>query len=136
MKEINAYLIFNGNCREAMTFYQKCLGADLQLVKFSDMPGNVPAEAKDRIAHARLTKGVSVLLASDNMPGMTFNPGDNFFVSVQCETVQETDQLFSALSEKGKTIQPPQETPWAKRFAMFTDQFGTKWMLNCAKARQ
>jgi PhnB protein len=136
MKEINAYLIFNGNCREAMTFYQNCLGADLQLVKFSDMPGNVPAEAKDRIAHARLTKGVSVLMASDNMPGMTFNPGDNYFVSLQCETVQETDQLFSALSEKGKTIQPPQETPWAKRFAMFTDQFGTKWMLNCAKHGQ
>ncbi len=135
MKEINAYLIFNGNCREAMTFYKNCLGADLQLVKFSDMPGNVPAEAKDRIAHARLTKGVSVLMASDNMPGMTFNPGDNYFVSLQCETVQETDQLFSALSEKGKTIQPPQETPWAKRFAMFTDQFGTKWMLNCAKAQ-
>ena len=136
MKEINAYLIFNGNCREAMTFYQKCLGADLQLIKFSDMPGNVPPEAKDRIAHARLAKGVSVLMASDNMPGMTFNAGDNFFVSVQCETVQETDQLFSALSEKGKTLQPPQETPWAKRFAMFTDQFGTKWMLNCSKAGQ
>lgn len=134
MKEINAYLIFNGNCRDAMTFYQKCLGADLQLVKFSDMPGNVPPEAKDRIAHARLTKGVSVLMASDNMPGMTFNPGDNFFVSLQCETVQETDQLFSVLSENGKTIQPPQETPWARRFAMFTDQFGTKWMLNCSKA--
>lgn len=134
MKEINAYLIFNGNCREAMTFYQKCLGADLQLIKFSDMPGNVPPEAKDRIAHARLAKGVSVLMASDNMPGMTFNSGDNFFVSVQCETVQETDQLFSALSANGKTIQPPQETPWAKRFAMFADQFGTKWMLNCPKA--
>ena len=136
MKEVNAYLIFNGNCRDAMTFYQKCFGADLQLIKFSDMPGNVPPEAKDRIAHARLAKGVTVLMASDNMPGMTFNPGDNFFVSVQCETVQETDQLFSALGEKGKTIQPPQETPWAKRFAMFTDQFGTKWMLNCAKAGQ
>ena len=136
MKEINAYLIFNGNCRDAMTFYQKCLGADLQLIKFSDMPGNVPPEAKDRIAHARLAKGISVLMASDNMPGMTFNPGDNFFVSLQCETVQETDQLFSLLSENGKTIQPPQETPWARRFAMFTDQFGTKWMLNYAKAGQ
>lgn len=136
MKEINAYLIFNGNCREAMTFYQKCLGADLQLVKFSDMPGNVPPEAKDRIAHARLTKGVTILMASDNMPGMTFKPGDNFFVSLQCDTVQETEQLFSLLSEKGKTTQPPQETPWAKRFAMFTDQFGTNWMLNCEKPRE
>ena len=59
MKEVNAYLIFNGNCREAMTFYQKCLGGDLQVTTFADMPGNIPPEAKDQIAHARITKGGS-----------------------------------------------------------------------------
>ena len=57
MKELNAYLIFNGNCREAMTFYQTSLGADLQTVPFSDMPGDKPKEAGNRLAHARLTKG-------------------------------------------------------------------------------
>jgi PhnB protein len=133
MKEINAYLIFNGNCREAVTFYQKCLGSELQLITFGDMGGNVPPDAKDRIAHARISKGSAVLLASDNMPGMAFNAGDNSFVCIQCESVQETDKLFVALSEKGKIMQPPQETPWAARFAMFTDQFGTKWMLNFSK---
>ena len=136
MKEISAYLIFNGNCREAMTFYQKFLGSELQLITFGDMGGNAPPDSKDRIAHARISKGAAVLLASDNMPGMTFNAGDNYFVCIQCESVQETDKLFAALSEKGKPIQPPQETPWAKRFAMFTDQFGTKWMLNCSKAER
>ncbi len=60
MKELNAYLIFNGNCREAVAFYQKCLGGDLQLIKFSDMGGNVPPEARDRIAHARITIGSAV----------------------------------------------------------------------------
>jgi PhnB protein len=133
MKEMNAYLIFNGNCREAASFYQKCLGADLQLITFGDMGGNVPPDSKDRIAHARISKGATVLLASDNMPVMTFNAGDNYFVCLNCESVQETDKLFAALSEKGKTIQAPQETQWAARFAMFTDQFGTKWMLNFAK---
>ena len=133
MKEMNAYLIFNGNCREAASFYQKCLGSDLQLITFGDMGGNVPPDSKDRIAHARISKGATVLLASDNMPVMTFNAGDNYFVCLNCESVQETDKLFAALSEKGKTIQAPQETQWAARFAMFTDQFGTKWMLNFAK---
>jgi PhnB protein len=98
------------------------------------MGGNVPAEAKDRIAHARISKGAAVLLASDNMPGMTFNAGDNYFVCIQCESAQMTDKLFAALSEKGKTLQAPQETQWANRFAMFTDQFGTNWMLNFPKA--
>lgn len=135
MKEINAYLIFNGNCREAMTFYKKCLGSDLHLITFADMGGNIPPEAKDRIAHARITKGAAVLMASDNMPGMPFSAGNNYFVCVQCESVQETDQLFAALSEKGNATQPPQETPWAFRFAMFTDQFGINWMLNFEKPR-
>src|SRR5712672_2851050 len=68
MKQINAYLLFNGNCLEAMTFYHKCLGGDLQVTTFADMPGNIPLEAKDQIAHARIVKGGSpILMASDNM---------------------------------------------------------------------
>lgn len=137
MKEMNAYLIFNGNCREAMTFYQKCLGADLQMMPFSDMPGgNVPKEAKDLLAHARLTKGATVLMASDNMPGMPFQQGNNFSVCLNCESVQETEKLFNALSENGKVTMALQETFWALRYAMFTDQFGIHWMLNLEKARQ
>ena len=137
MKEINAYLIFNGNCREAMTFYQKCLGADLQMMPFSDMPGGkVPPEAKDRVMHARLTKGPAVLMASDNMPGMPFQQGDNFSVSLNCDSVQEIEKLFSALSEKSKVTMPLQETFWAARFGMFTDQFGINWMLNLDKPGQ
>ena len=137
MKEINAYLIFNGNCREAMTFYQKCLDADLHMFPFSEMPGDkVPPEAKDRVMHARLTKGPAVLMASDNMPGMPFHQGDNFSVSLDCESVQEIEKLFSALSEKGKVTMPVQETFWASRFGMFTDQFGINWMLNLDKPGQ
>lgn len=97
MKEINAYLIFNGNCREAMTFYQKCLGADLQMLPFSDGPsGNIPNEAKDRIMHARLVKGQTVLMASDDMPGMSFQQGSNFFISLNCENVEEVEKLFGS----------------------------------------
>ena len=69
-------MIFNGNCREAMTFYQKCLGADLQMMPYSDMPGDKHKEAredKDRLMHARLSKRCGVvLMASDNMPAMPF----------------------------------------------------------------
>ncbi|HEX4605181.1 MAG TPA: VOC family protein [Candidatus Angelobacter sp.] len=137
MKEINAYLIFNGNCREAMTFYQQCLGADLQLAPFSDMPGgNIPKEARDRTMHARLTKGAAVLLASDNMVGMPFQQGDNFSIALQCESAQETEELFNALSAKGTITMPLQETFWAARFGMFKDQFGIHWMLNFEKPVQ
>jgi len=137
MKEINAYLIFNGNCREAMTFYQKCLGADLHMLPFAESPGgNVPEESKDRIMHARLQKGPTVLMASDNMPGMPFQQGSNFFVTLNCESVPEIEKVFGALSAKGKVMQALQETFWAARFAMFTDQFGVNWMLNLDKPAQ
>jgi len=52
MKDLYAYLNFDGNCRQAMTFYEKCLGAELQM-----MPFEQPEQAKDRIMHARLSKG-------------------------------------------------------------------------------
>lgn len=133
MKEINSYLTFNGNCREAMEFYKKCLGGELQLIPFSEMPGDLPKEAKeakDGIMHARLAKGAVALMASDTMPGHAFQQGNNFSIAIQCESPQEVDTLFTALGEKGKATMPPQETFWAARFGMLTDQFGIQWMLN------
>lgn len=136
MKEINPYLIFNGNCREAMTFYAKCLGAEVQMIPFSQAPVDTPKEAKDRIMHARLAKGAAVVMASDNMPGMPFQQGNNFSISVTLESVQEIDKVFAALSEKGKVTMPLQETFWAARFGMLTDRFGINWMCNLYKPQQ
>ena len=135
MRELATYLIFSGNCREAMSFYGKCFGAPVHFVTFGEMPGGPPEGAKDRIMHARLTQGALALMASDNMPGMPFHQGDNFSISVGCETVQEAEQLFKAFSEKGKVTMPIQETFWAIRFGMLTDQFGINWMFNLEKAK-
>jgi PhnB protein len=129
MKEINAYLRFDGNCREAMTFYGKCLEVEPQLMPFGEAAGNHP-EAKDRIMHARLAQGSAVLLASDTMPGMPFQPGNNFAIAITCESIPEIDQLFTALSEEGKVTMPLQDTFWGARFGMLTDQFGINWMFN------
>ena len=137
MKEVNAYLIFNGNCREAMTFYQKCLGGDLRVTAFGDMPGHIPPEAKALIAHARIVEGGGpILMASDNMGAPPVAHGENFFVSIACDSSQETEKLFGALSAKGKIKMPPQETSWAERFTMFTYRFGINWMLSCEKPMQ
>lgn len=135
MKGINTYLTFNGNCREAMGFYANCLGAELHMMKFSESPMNVPEEAKDRIIHARLKKGEAVLMASDTMPGMPFQQGTNFSVALGCDSVQECEQAFAAFARNGKVTMPLQETFWALRFGMITDQFGINWMFNLEKTR-
>ena len=135
MKDLTTYLTFDGNCREAMQFYAKCLGGELQLVPFSDVPGDVPKQAKDRIMHARLARGNAVVMASDTMPGMPFQQGNNFSVAIGCESQQEIEKLFATLGEKGKVTMPLQETFWAARFGMLTDRFGIQWMFNLDKPK-
>lgn len=136
MKEINAYLTFDGNCREAMTFYGKCLGADVQLMPFSDGKFDYPQSAKDRIMHSRVTKGKATLMASDTMPGMPFQKGSNFSVSIDCESLAEIKQIFGAFAEKGKITMDLQDTFWGAHFGMLTDQFGVNWMFNFDKAEK
>ncbi len=135
MKAVTTYLTFDGNCREAMTFYGNCLGADLHAMPFSDMPGNVPAQAKDRIMHARLIKGTTLLMASDSMPGMPFQQGNNFSVSVECESLEEIERLFAAIGENGAIKMPLQDVFWGARFGMLTDRFGINWMFNFEKPK-
>lgn len=136
MKEVVTYLKFDGNCREAMSFYGKCLGAKLDLMPFSQAPGECPGGAKDRIMHSKLTKGAVILMASDTMPGMPFQQGNNFSVSIQCESLQEIESFFTAISENGKVTMPLQDTFWGARFGMLVDQFGVQWMFNFEHPKQ
>ena len=134
MKQINVYLTFDGNCREAMTFYAAALGAEIQLMTFADMP-QCPAGASDRIMHARIAKGSGVLMASDTMPGMPFNPGNNLSISVDCEDEVEEEQFFTKLSDGGKVTMPLQDVFWGARFGMLIDKFGIQWMFNLDKPK-
>jgi PhnB protein len=136
MKEVTTYLNFDGNCRDAMTFYAKCLGADLHLMTMSETQPNVPPEAANRIMHASLTKGKPLLMASDTMPGMPFQQGANFAVCVDCENLEEIEKFFSAFGEKGKITMALQDTFWGARFGMITDQFGVNWMFNFELPKQ
>ena len=135
MKEMITYLNFNGNCREAMQFYERCLGGELNLMPFSEGQFDFPEDAKDRIIHARLAKGSAVLMASDTMPGMTFQEGNNFSICLNCESSQELETLFSALGEAGRITMQVQDTFWGARFGLLTDRFGINWMFNFEKTR-
>lgn len=136
MKQITPYLNFDGNCREAMTFYQSCLGGELNVMTFGEGEPNSPPEVKDRLIHARITSGSTVLMASDTMPVMPFHPGNNVWLSLMCDTDEEVDTLFAKISVGGKPLMPPHDAFWSARFAMFTDRFGMNWMLNHERVKQ
>ncbi len=57
-------------------------------------------------------------------------------MSVNCESLQEIEQLFAAFGEEGKVTMLLQETFWAARFLMLTDRFGINWMFNFEKPKQ
>jgi PhnB protein len=116
-----------------MRFYEGCMGGDLQLMPFSEMQGEYPKEAKDRVMHARLSKGPLVLMASDTMPGTPHQPGNNFSICIQCDSTEELERLFKAFSEGGTISMPLQDTFWGARFGMLKDRFGIHWMFNFEK---
>lgn len=139
MKGIHVYLNFNGNCREAMTFYADALGGELHLMTFGETKQG-DAKDSERIMHARLTVGSAVVMASDTrssdtMSGMPFTRGNDFFVSVDCENAEEEERFFTGLSKGGKVIMPLQDMFWGARFGMLTDKFGVQWMFNFDKPK-
>jgi PhnB protein len=138
MKAPVTYLNFDGNTRDAMKFYARCLGGELSVMPFSEAPGDFPKDAKDKVMHARITKnGSTVLMASDALAahGAPFLAGNNFSISLDCESLDEIERLFAGFSENGKITMPLQDTFWGARFGMITDQFGTNWMFNFEKPR-
>ena len=132
--QINAYLIFNGNCEEAFRFYAGSLHAELSLQRFGETPGceDMPASHKDKVMHVRLQKGDAVLMASDSHPDHPYEGLKGCSVAVSVDEVEEAERIFNALAQSGTVVMPMQETFWAKRFGMLTDRFGVPWMINGA----
>lgn len=84
----------------------------------------------------RELKGPALLMASDTLPGMPFQQGNNFSITIACDSVEETDKLFKALGEKGKVVIPLKDMFWGDYFGMVTDQFGINWMFNFDRSKK
>jgi PhnB protein len=130
MRAFHVYLNFDGTTRDAMTFYAKALDAQLVIQTFGDAGVPGPPGSENRVMHATITKGSSVIMASDTMPGMEFRQGNNFHISIDCESKEELQRYFSALGEGGKVTMPPADQFWGAHFGMLTDRFGIGWMFN------
>ena len=136
--QINPYLVFNGNCREAFTFYEKVLRGKIAfMATFGETPATADhhgPEFRDKIMHVRMTVGDQVLMGSD-APAEHYQPMQGFSVSINVTEPPEADRIFAALSEGGKVTMPIQQTFWALRFGMLVDRFGTPWMVNCEEKK-
>jgi PhnB protein len=134
--QLNTYLTFDNHCREALTFYQKCLGGEIMAMMpwgESPMCDEIPPEAGDLIMHGCLVVDGQMLMASDSFPGRPYDGVKGAAVTINVDTDAEAKQLYTALSEDGAVEMELQETFWASSFAAFNDRFGVPWMINCNK---
>lgn len=138
MATISPYLTFNGNCEEAFNFYKSVFGGEFPYIgRFKDMPPmggkEVPASEGNKIMHVSLPiSKETVLMGSDSSEafGQATVMGNNFSISINADSRDEADKLFTGLSTGGKVTMPMNKTFWGSYFGMLTDRFGIQWMVS------
>jgi PhnB protein len=138
MSQLEPYLFFNGNCAEAMRFYEKALGGKLEMMmKASEAPEGggegCPQGNPEAILHACVVVEDRRLMASDWMSPEPYPGINGMSISLVYPTVEEAKRKFEALAKGGKVIMPLDKTFWVESFGMLTDKFGTNWMVNGGK---
>jgi PhnB protein len=134
--KVNPYLFFDGRCSEALAFYERHLGAELEpgmTFAQSPMAEHVPADWQDKIIHTQFRLGNTVVMASDSMPGR-YEPPRGISLTINTGSVEEAERLFTALADGGRVQMALEPTFWATRFGVVTDRFGVPWMINCEAA--
>ena len=135
--QLNAYLCFNGQADEAIAFYREALGATVVMKSyFKDMPESeecqLPPGREDKVMHATLQIGESILMVSDGC-GSEGPKFEDFSLSLSPADEAEAKRLFDALSEGGQVQMPLGKTFWSPCFGMVKDRFGLSWMVNVSE---
>jgi PhnB protein len=125
---LDIYLNYRGNCEQAFRFYQQHLrGRITGIVRHGDMPNpNTPADWKNAILHARIEIGTTVLMGAD-VPHA--EPMRSAYLTLTFDSEAEAERVYALLTDGGEIFMKMEKTPFANRFAMLRDRFGTSWML-------
>ena len=131
--QLNPYLNFRDNAREAMEFYRSVFGGELTVNTFADFQASDDPAEKDKIMHGQLvTEKGMVLMGADTPNSMEYAPAAGFAVSLSGEDRDDLRRYFDALAGGGTVTMPLDKAPWGDEFGMCTDKFGVDWMVNIA----
>ncbi len=135
MTNLYAYLTFNGNCREAMTFYKTCLGGELilQTIGKSPMANKLPPKMQSSILHSTLTKNGFVLMGSDMVGERGLIKGNTVSLMLNCASEKEIKAVYKKLSAGGIATHSLEITFWGALFGDLTDKYGNQWLLHFDK---
>lgn len=135
--KLSIHLSYNGNCAEAFSFYERALGAKIDMMMTygaSPMAGAVPPEEAGLVMHATLNIGGDRIVGADSTSSHPYQGSVGFGVSLDYTTLAEAERVFHALAEGGTLIMPFGPTFWSKGFGMVTDRFGVAWMIGAEQA--
>jgi PhnB protein len=126
--QLDVYVNYRGNCEQAFRFYEQHLGGRITgIVRHGQQPNpNVPADWKDKIVHARLELGGTVVMGAD-IPQA--EPMRSAYLTLSLDQEEEAERVYALLTNGGQIFMKMAKTPFANRFAMLRDKFGTSWML-------
>lgn len=132
MANLNPYLSFRDDARQALEFYQGVLGGELEITEFGAFPDMVQdASQHDLVMHGQLTTPDGlVLMASDTPNGMPYQAPQGFSVSLSGNTQARTREIWDLLADGGTVTMPLEVPPWGGTFGMLVDRFGIAWMLH------
>ena len=134
-RAVEVYLFFNGRCEEAVKFYRKTLGAEVEMsLRYKESPeppppGMVPPGFENKIMHTSFRVGETTLMASDGCSAEKAN-FQGFSLSLSVADEAEADRVFAALADGGQVRMPLTKTFWSPRFGMVEDRFGVGWMIS------
>lgn len=127
------YLIFNGNCKEAVGLYEKAFNTEANLCYYKDAPSSgdekMPAELGELVMHGILPIGKTTIYLCDTTPDNKTTFSNGSFACVEFDSVEEVKSAYSVLKEGGKEFCVAQDTFWNKCYGELEDKFGLKWSL-------
>lgn len=131
--QLNPYLSFRANAKEAMEFYQSVFGGELTISTFAEFQVSDDPAERDKVMHSMLsTDGGLVLMASDTPDRMDYTPGSTISISLSGEDEAELRGYWDRLSAGGTVAMPLAPAPWGDMFGMCADKYGVNWLINIA----
>jgi predicted 3-demethylubiquinone-9 3-methyltransferase (glyoxalase superfamily) len=129
-QKIIPHLWFNDQAEEAVNFYVSIFkNANVGTIsRYGKAGAQVANRPEGSVLTVDFTLEGNRFVALNGGPVFKFTPAISFFVG--CDTPEEVDLLFNALSEKGEILMPLEKMFWGAYYASFTDKFGIFWMIN------
>jgi len=132
--KISPYVSFNGNCADAIAFYEKAFNVKAEIMRYKDAPPDdgfeAPKGTENYVMHAQFDIDGETVMFADMPPEHAATIGDNITIMLEFDSIDSAKSAFDALKEGGEVSMELQKTFWSELFGSLTDKFGINWNIS------